>query len=66
MNRSLSLGPRVGKALPRTFDSGVVALSCDATRRAAMRCDRSKMEKLAEAGQRVPPIRCSRLEKAAL
>ena len=38
MNRSLSFGPRVGKALPRTFDPGVVALSCDATRRAAMRC----------------------------
>ena len=29
------------------------------------RCDRSKMEKPAEAGRRVPPIRCSRLEKAA-
>ena len=33
MNRSLSFGPRVGKALPRTF--------------------------------RVPPIRCSRLQKPA-
>jgi hypothetical protein len=73
MNRSLSLGPRVGKVLPPDICSGgrCVELRCGEARSAALRgaakrsrvaIDRKRRSPPKRAGV-WPPIRCSSLEK---